>query len=205
VATLGKKPAAAPAAKKAPARKTVAPTPGKKPVAKKKAAPARAPAPVFEAPADFKPAFFEVAFSVGEDGLMAPQSLQASRVKGRWDNAEARRYDLREYDVNTLIGIGTRLAYVTYAPNILKRLPANTSYGLVLRVSKRASDGSLAARVVAAKYQLESGKWKWYSDKADPIYRRLRRVSRPLASGFVDVQLPPSGRRSKKSSDESED
>ena len=61
----------------------------------------------------------------------------------------------------------------------------------------------LTARVVAARYVNDAGKWKWYTDKADPIYRKLRRAAKVLPSAFVAVQLPPSGRRTKKSDEDS--
>jgi len=197
MATLPKKaaPAAkkpAPATKKAPAKKTAG------------AAKRPRPAPItFEAPSDFKPAFFEVQFAVGEDGLMVPASFGAKRVRGRWDNAEAKRYDMAEYDPVTLLGIATRFAYITFAPNVAKRLPAGSKFQLVLRVAKKAADGTLTARVVAARYVNDAGKWKWYTDKADPIYRKLRRAAKVLPSAFVAVQLPPSGRRTKKSDEDS--
>lgn len=191
---------------KASAKKTAAPAakkaaPAKKAPAKKTAS--GRPAPItFEAPADFKPAFVEVTFGVGADGLIIPSSVSANRVRGRWDNAEAKRFDLSEYDQITLLGIATRIAYATFAPNVLRRLPAGTKYFLVLRVAKKSVDGSLTARIVAARHQAEGAKWKWYSDKADPVYRKLRRIGKLLPSAFVEFQLPPSGRRSKKSADE---
>ena len=193
---------------KKPAAKAPAP---KKPVAKK-AAPAKKstaaarPAPLrFDAPSDFKPYFCEVRFKTGEDALISPVGFKASRVKGRWDNQEAPRFDLKEYDVPTLLGIMSRLSAVTFAPNVLRRLPANTSFLLILRVNRRSADNSLAIIMKAAAMSNSAGKLRWFKEKADPVYRRLRRSVRILPSAFVDTQLPPSRRRSKKDSDSDEE
>jgi hypothetical protein len=49
----------------------------------------------------------------------------------------------------------------------------------------------------------EGKKAKWFEDKKDPIYRKLRKAARVLPSVFINAQLPPSGRRtSKKDADE---
>ena len=175
-------------------------------VAKK--APSTRPAPVvFKAPADFKPAFFEVEFATMRDGLVNGASVKINRVKGNWTNAEAKRYDLSTYDQATLNGVVARLGAI-YAPNILKRLPLKTKFGLVLRVNKRAADGNLSVLFKGIKQSIESKKtpgkfvWKWFEDKSDVTYRKIRKISRILPSAFVNVQLPPSGRQPKKTDEE---
>ncbi len=183
-----------------PVKKTTTDKPAAKAAATKThsakaSAPAR-PAPLrFDAPSDFKPYFCEVRFKTGEDGLISPTGFDVSRVKGRWDNKEAPRYNFKDYDIPTLIGIVSRLSAITFAPNVLRRLPANSSFFLVLRVNRRSADNSLAIIIKAAARSNSAGKMKWFTDKADPVYRRLRRAARILPSAFVDTQLPPSRRR----------
>lgn len=175
---------------------------GKKAPAKKKAAKL-----IFKAPADFKPAFFEVEFATGKDGLVKGESVSINRVKGRWDNPEAKRFNLAEYDLATQNGIVSRLGAI-YAPNILKRLPAGSKFGMILRCNKRSADGSLSVAFKGIKQMVESKKnpgkmkWKWFEDKKDPLYRKLRKIARILPGAFVNVQLPPATGRQKKSKDE---
>lgn len=211
-----------------PAAKT---TPAKKPsgveamqAARKTAAAARkagAPAKkvakkpgviLFKAPADFKPAFFEVEFDTLRDGLIRGGSIQVNRVKGKWDNPDAKRFDLATYDVATLCGIAARLGAAAMAPNILKRLPPKTKFGVILRVAKRAADGSLTAGVKGIKRlgvgKGDKPKWFWInnqSEGADLInFRKLRKMTRTLPGAFVEVQLPPTVRRGKKEEDAAE-
>lgn len=193
------KPVAKPAVKTATAKKTF---PARKTaVAGAKKPAAKAKLPTFKAPADFKPAFIEYGFTIGKDGLIDTRTVECQRVKGRWDNADAPRYDMRSYDINTVMGITARLSSVTFAPNILRRLAAGSKFKLVIRVAKRAADGSLAAGIKVGQFLNEKGKMAWFEDKADPDWRRLRRANRQLPSAFVDIQLPPS-KRTKKVADE---
>lgn len=181
--------------------------PAKKPLAKgEKAKPKAKKAKIlFKAPEDFKPAFFEVDFATCRDGLVNGSSVQVNRVKGKWDNEEAKRYNLAEYDLATLLGITARLGSI-FAPNVLKRLPPKTKFGLILRANRKSADGSLAVAVKEAKMAVEGKngkmKMKWFSDKKDPIYRKLRRIKNVLPSAFINVQLPPSGRQKKAKADE---
>jgi len=217
MASLGKKPI--PSKKAALVEDDEAETPVVKktfPAKKAGGAPAakRAPQPklLFKAPVDFKPAFFEVEFRVGKDGLIHPSKFDVQRVRGKWDNAENPRYNLADYDVVTYAMIAARLSSVTWAANVAKRLPALSSFGLVLRVAKRANDGSLATRIVATRQLVKVGeksKWVWFdmakpAHKADLNWRKLKKAARFLPSAFVNVQLPPS-KRPKKAAEESED
>ena len=182
---------------------------GAKKVGGKDAAPKKKKAAkiLFKAPADFKPAFFEVDFSTMKDGLLNGASVVINRVKGKWDNPDAKRFNLAEYDIATQNGIVSRLGAI-YAPNVLKRLPGGAKFSLILRVNKKAEGNVLGANVKAAKQLVESKKqagkmkWAWFEDKKDITYRKLRKINRILAGAFVDVQLPPSGRKSKKATDE---
>ena len=194
------KPTAKPAAKAAPAKKGF---PAKKTGASaKKAAPAK-PKPQWMAPADFKPAFFKFAFATDQEGLIDPASVQGQRVRGRWDNPEAKTYDLREYDVNTLVGFIARMSAAVWGTNPTRRIPGETTYQMVVRVTKRSATGALAVRIVGVHHKVEGKKGKWFEDKTDPTFRKIRRAARWLPAAFTDVQLPPS--RSTKRKVEAED
>lgn len=190
---------------KASATKTAsASKPTTKPTAKPaaKAAPAK-PKPQWMAPADFKPAFFKFAFATDQEGLIDPASVQGQRVRGRWDNPEAKTYDLREYDVNTLVGFIARMSAAIWGTNPTRRIPGETTYQMVVRVTKRSATGALAVRIVGVHHKVEGKKGKWFEDKTDPTFRKIRRAARWLPAGFTDVQLPPS--RSTKRKAEAED
>ncbi len=148
----------------------------------------------FKAPSDFKPCFIEVMFKVGADGLASPH-IKMERVQGRWDNPDAKRFNLFEYDVQTALALTGRLFGRYFVVNQAKRLPANSSYKLVIRVGKRSADNTLSSSVKEAAYLYKKEgmkpKWKWYSDKKDPTFRKLRSVSRFLAGAFTNIQLPP--------------
>ena len=183
-----------------PPKKTTG-TAAKKPAARK--APAKKI--TFQAPSDFKPCFIEVMFKMGKDGLAGPQ-FKVTRVRGRWDNPDAKRFDMLEYDAQTAMALMCRLNGRFFAPNIVRRLPANSSFKLILRVGKRTADNTLMASVKeAARLIVKEGakpKWKWYEDKKDPIYRKLRSANRFLAGAFTKIQLPPSGRQKKTTEEE---
>ena len=173
----------------------------KKLAAARKAAPARKPLPKFKAPADFKPAFYEVYLGVGRDGMIDPRSFKMIRVQGKIDNPEAKRSDLSEFDSTTMLGVIARLSSIMYITNLEKRLecfPAGSKYRLTIRVSKRAADNSLACTVRLLHRQNTEGRWRLVKDKTDITYRRLRRVARIMPSAFVAAQLPPKGVRRKK-------
>lgn len=213
-----------PATKKVAAKKGVAPAkkaaPGKAAPAKKvhagadalaKARAARAagksPAkksakrpglPLFKAPADFKPFFLEVQCSTEKDGLFAGD-FSATRFKGRFDNENTKTYDLAEYDPVTLVGLAARLSAPTFAPNIIRRLPINTKFKIMLRVAKKAADNSLTATIKFIQIGIVKDKKVRFKmmDKTDPVYRKLRRTARTLPAAFSAVMLPPSGRKAK--------
>lgn len=211
MAALNKKSPAAPAKKAAaPAPvKKAAPAksaPAKKPVAKKGAAAARPARPTWDAPADFKPAFFNFTFKTDSQALIIPESVQGQRYKGRWDNENAKTFDLREYDLSTLIGFAARMSAAIWAPNVVRRVTPDASWRIVLRVSKRSADSSLAARIIGVAIKTEGKKAKWFEDKTDPNFRKIRRAARWLPAAFTDVQLPPSTRRkAKNEEDDSEE
>lgn len=198
---------AAPAAKAVPTKAAPAAKKGFPPrKAGAKAAPARPAYPRFDAPSDFKPFFLDVTFNSGADGMIIPNEIKALRIKGKWETAENPRYDLAEYDVATLVGIASRLSSITYAANLLKRLPLDSRFKLIIRVSKRAADGSILVGVKAGAMSAPgSAKMKWIKDNTNPVYRKLRRCNRLMPSAFVDVQLPPMKRRGKKAEEDGDE
>lgn len=172
---------------------------------------ARAPRPpkiTFDAPSDMKPCFIELAFRTQADGLIGP-SFRAYRVKGNWTNEAAKRFDMMEYDPATVVAIISRIAARTFATNALRRLPANTAFKLVIRAGMRKADGTIISGIksISRQVKLKSGKatWKELVDKTDPVYRKIRSCGRFLPGAFVQLQLPPSTRRSKKGDDDSEE
>jgi len=205
-AAPAKKPAATkPAAEKTtPAKAAPKKTfPAKKTGTAAKPAVARAPRPTWEAPADMKTGSYDFLFTTDDHGLIDMRTAQGVRIKGKWDNPDAPRYDLREFDINTLMAFYARISAVVFAPNPIRRLPANTTFRLVIRAVVRRADGTLAARIIGASHK-SGKKTVWFEDKADPTYRKLRKVARILPSVFVDAQLFPSGRRSKKNQEEAD-
>ena len=199
---VAKKPVAkassvAPAKKAAPvaAKKGV---PAKKVPAKKAgSAPARVK-PKWMAPADFKPAFFNFTFQTDDQALIIPESVNGLRYRGRWDNEEAKTFDLRDYDVSSLIGFVARMSAAIWAPNVLRRITPEATWRMVVRVTRRSVDGSLAVRIIGVAIKKEGKKAKWIEDKTDMDLRKIRRAARWLPAAFTDVQLPPSTRRTKK-------
>jgi hypothetical protein len=204
--------ASAPPAKKAPVKKGAVKKGAVKKGAVKKGAAKKSAAVLFKAPEDFKPAFFEVKFETLADGLINGGSIEVNRVKGKWDNPDAPRFNLAEYDQPTLIGIATRLGAMSHAPAIPKRLLPKTRFKTILRVNKRAATGALAILPKGTAY-LGIGKagkptWFWVNTKSEgvglQICRRFRKMSKFLAGAFIQVQLPPSKRKSRKGASEEE-
>lgn len=193
-------------AKAAPAKKVAAKAaPAKKAPARKTAAAGARPArPSWDAPADFKPAFFEFRFNTDAQALITPSSLQGCRYRGKWDNPEAKMFNLREYDVNTLVGFAARMSAALWAPNVLRRVTPNASWRVIVRCNRRAADNSLATRIVGVFFKAEGKKGRWFEDKTEADFRKIRRVARFLPAAFTDVQLPPS-RRSKKTEEADEE
>lgn len=158
-----------PVAKRPPARAAKPAAPVKKGFPARKttgqpARPARKPLPTFKAPADFKPHFLLLQVKTEADGLIASQ-VKAVRYQGKFDREadDKKKSDMSGYDMPTVVGIAARLGGVTYkATNDKKfpadpkkraafkgaaRLPAKTTFQILLRVGKKAADGSLTTGV----------------------------------------------------------
>lgn len=164
--------------------------------AKPKAKSARKPLPIFKAPADFKPFFLEVLVKTEKDGLLS-NAIKATRYIGRYDPQapDKKKIDLASYDRPTLQGVLSRLSMTTYATNVVRRLPANTTFRIVLRANRKAKDGSLSILFKSVSVAVKSAKTGRFTakelDKKDPQYRTFRKSSRILPAAFKDVLMPP--------------
>lgn len=192
---------AAPARRGFPARK-----PGAAPARKRK------PLPTFKAPADFKPHFLLLQITTEADGLIGTK-IKAVRYVGRFDRdvEDKKKFDMATYDMQTVVGIAARLGGVTYkATNDKKfpvspkeregfkgaaRLPAKTTFQVLIRVGRKAADNSLTAGVKQVWQALTSAKTGRQMlkelEKTDVCYRAIRKASRFLPAAFVNVQMPP--------------
>lgn len=168
----------------------------------------RAPNPIkptWQAPSDFKPSFYSFRFKTDRWGLIDTRSVFGERIRGRWDNPDAKRWDLSEFDPATLRGFAMIMSAAIYAPNPGKRLPPNQPFLCIVRAGKASETNILRARLVAVGTKTKAdAKLRWFEDKTDPAYRRLRRVNRSLPSAFVDAQLPPLARKKSSADEESE-
>lgn len=186
----------------------------------KKSAPAKAksskkPLPTYKAPADFKPHFLLVQVTTEKDGLIGG-NVKATRYQGRFDREapEKKKVDLSTYDPATLLGITARLSAVTFKANAEKkfsedpkarmttkgsmRLPASTTFQILIRVGKKSADNTLTAGVKGIWQGVvnKKGQKKLAElDKKDPAYRAFRKSSRILPAAFKAVQIPPKRQR----------
>lgn len=162
--------------------------------AKKK--PVRKPIPMWKAPADFKPFFLEVLVRTEKDGLLS-NAIRATRYVGRYDPEapDKKKIDLGGYDQATLQGILSRLSMTTYTSNATKRLPANTTFKILLRANRKAKDGMLSILFKTISTGVKSAKTGRVRpvllDKKDPQYRMFRKCSRILPAAFKDCLMPP--------------
>lgn len=165
--------------------------------------------PTWKAPEDLKPHFLEVLVKTDKDGLLS-NLIKATRYQGRYDPQadEKKKFDLGSYDQPTLLGLLSRLSMTTYTSNAAKRLPANTTYKILLRITKKSKDGTIGAAFKAISYgkKSESGRVKAVElDKKDPQYRLFRKSNKILPGAFKDVLQPPKkvrGQKVKESDDE---
>jgi hypothetical protein len=81
------------------------------------------------------------------------------------------------------------------------RLPANTSFKLVLRINRKAADGSLSVIVKSIQQGVKNAKGRVTAvelEKNDPVYRSFRKASRILPAAFKTVLMPPKKVRGKR-------
>jgi hypothetical protein len=194
------------------ADKAAGKVPAKKKGVARKTGAARKPLPTWQAPADFKPHFLEISVRTEKDGLLG-SAIKGTRYVGRYDPEaeDKKKFDVGAYDQDTLLGVLSRLSAVTFkATNDKKfpvevkgrtevkgamRLPANTSFRIVLRVNKKAADGSISIVFKSVEQSVKNAKTgrpkAVLLDKRDPVYRAFRKVNRILPAAFKAVLMPP--------------
>jgi hypothetical protein len=166
--------------------------------------------PIFKAPEDFKPHFLEVLIKTDKDGLLS-NAIKATRYQGRYDPQadDKKKADLGSYDPATLLGILSRLSMTTFVTNVTKRLPANKTYKILMRVNKKSADDSISVAIKTisvAEKSKKTGRVKAVEmDKKDPEYRKIRKASRILPAAFKNVLMPPKRVRGTKVKKEAED
>ena len=166
--------------------------------------------PIFKAPEDFKPHFLEVFVRTDKDGLLS-NAVKATRYVGRYDKdaPDKKKIDLGGYDQKTLQGVLSRMSMTTYTTNVAKRLPENTVFVILLRVNRKAKDGSLSVlfkSVSVVEKSAKTGRQKAVElDKKDVRYRMFRKCSRILPAAFKDVLMPPKRVRGVKVKTDEED
>jgi len=165
--------------------------------------------PLFRAPEDFKPHFMTVMMKVEKDGLLS-SSAKMTRYQGRYDpNADdKKKCDVASYDQKTVQGVLSRFAMVTYVTNVAKRLPAGAVYQVLLRVNRKAADGSISVLfkgMEQAEKSKKTGRVKMAAlEKTDPVYRRFRKAGRLLPPAFKEVLMPPKRVRGAKKEEDDE-
>jgi hypothetical protein len=189
---------------------------------------------VVQAPSDFSSHFVLVEFHTEANGLIGSDLLatrcKGRAPESPVDLDPKKSTDMFEYDAPTVVGIAACLGGVTFksAPKVSPhsprernnppqkpgsehhvsyssyRLPPNTAFFVLIRVSNRRTDNSLHASVKTI-WQVVNGKnsaGKKVSKaivlaKTDPSYRLIRRANRSMAQVFKDVQQPPKRTRGK--------
>lgn len=164
----------------------------------------------YKPPEDFKPFFMDVRFRTSKDGLLGPQ-FKMERIKGNWDNKEAKRFNMLEYDVPTALAFISRLSSRMFATKPEKRPTGNTVFRLIVRVTVSKSDKlpapTMKARVASVSKLIKSkktGKPRLVeiTDKKDADRKHMVRQARFLGGAFTNTQLPPSAARRKKNDEE---
>jgi hypothetical protein len=86
------------------------------------------------------------------------------------------------------------------------RLPANTTFRILLRVNKKSADGTLSIVFKHVEQLVKSAKTGNVSpvllDKKDPVYRAFRKANRILPAAFKNVLMPPKRTRGRNVPDE---
>lgn len=75
------------------------------------------------------------------------------------------------------------------------RLPANTTFRILLRINKKSADGTISIVFKHVEQLVKSVKSGNLSpvllDKKDPVYRAFRKANRILPAAFKNVLMPP--------------
>lgn len=180
----------------------------------------------FDVPADFKPFFLEVIFRTDIDGMLnLHEEFKVNYHRGRYDDDEAKKRDMYEYDPLTVSSLFVRLGMLTYHPTgkigtngTPKRLEPSTVYKAVFRIQARLNKaaGDDAPKILGASLQKVwmsirvkvDGKTKRRAvelGKTDPYYRLIRKSSAYLPAAFKGMIQPPKrGRKNKTDEEEAE-
>ena len=152
--------------------------------------------PIFKAPEDFKPHFMTVLMKVEKDGLLS-SSTKMTRYQGRYDPDadDKKKFDVASYDQKTVQGVLSRFSMTTFTTSPAKRLPAGAVYQVLLRVNRKAADGSISILfkgMEQAEKSKKTGRVKMAAmEKTDPVYRKFRKAARLLPAAFKEVLMPP--------------
>lgn len=148
--------------------------------AKKTTRKARPGQHTFDAPADFKPFFLEVAVKTEKDGLLG-NTIRAIRYQGRYDPQaeDKKKFDMAAYDTKTLIGIQSRLSAKTFKSNPLKLMPVSIKERNVTEQVEKADGGT------RDKFTFGSG----YRLPANSAFYILFRIGRRSADNALTVGL----------------
>jgi hypothetical protein len=175
---------------------------------------------VFAAPENWKNGAYVFRFVIDKDGLPAP-GMSLMRVKGRWDNPEAKQFSMAEIDPITFNAFVARFTAGIFAVNLGKRMPTG-SYQVIYTASQVGSNAELvqAEKRIAVKCQqivmvrmaqgkrqkielskefidkLEESKGKESETyiKFSTTYRKLRAGAKLLSGAFTQLAPLPSGR-----------
>lgn len=174
---------------------------------------ARSKLPIFKAPEGFKPHFIELSMKTEKDGLLGGR-VKAIRIKGQYnletlrdENMQGRKWwDLGSFNPEVLNGLVARFGAKMFVTNAAKRLPANTTYKVLIRVGKKSADDSLSATIKWVKKLGEvRGKKKLIQlENKDPEARRIKGAKRFLPAAFVATVEPPVQRGRRKASKDEE-
>lgn len=144
------------------------------------------------APSDFESHFVLVEYTTGADGLFAGDFRATRHSTGRFNpslkDAEKVR-DMLTYDVKTAIGIAARLSARTFKTDPMKRLEANTTYEILIRVGLTKATGEIATSVKGVATVTDLDRVELEPDHA--ASRMIRGTGRFLPVAFAEVKNPP--------------
>ena len=156
----------------------------------------------FEAPEEMKTLTVQFFIRTMHDGTIHPQ-FKAQAIKGRWDNADARRFDMMVYDPLTAGAVVARIGAATFASNPSRRLPADSVFRITMAArSDKEGNVGLSVREIAFGQRREGKKMRYVPIERDPVaykkkdemqvaFARIRRASRLLRGAFVTAQPIP--------------
>lgn len=161
----------------------------------------------FEAPEGFRTQTYAVKFGTQHDGTIHPGAFRMLSIKGKWDNPEARTFDLSLYDPATIQGMMSRLSALFYHGKADRRLPPKMVFYVVVAV-RSDKDGNIGMSLREFAYDKKIEKNGKKVNKRivvtrDPVklrakegpqvlLARLKRGLKFLRGAFVVAQPQPS-------------